>query len=213
MLNLSSVVPAHARPSTLASLDLSDELLLAAMRSALIQSRRVTDFHPRGWDNNELYGEGTAGLREILQPHNWTTYREGGVEGVMNAAGDVAIIVSSGTRETGRDDGPAPRTKNPKGSATKRAVNANQPALFGSDDRAGSVKTWILLHYLDYASDELRLELSLPRSMRGNYVGEWETRILLASLPLGLKSTEVSLPADADVAPVIDIAWRDQAAE
>lgn len=218
MSTLSSVVPANDRPSALANLGLTEEVIQAAMRAALVQSRRVTEFHPLGWDNNELYGEGIARLRELLQPFGWTTFREAKFEGVLNAAATIAIIVSSGTRETGREDGRAPRTKNPKGSATQHAVDANQGELFGDPTAVPGPNnppaTLMLLHFLDFAADELRLELSLPKTMRGKQVVEWDYRIPIAAVPLGLRTTTLNIPAEEDEeVPVIEVAWRNQGSE
>jgi hypothetical protein len=54
-----------------------------------------------------------------------------------------------------------------------------------SADSVAMRRTWLLLHYLDEANGEIRLELSLPAVMDdGDFIVDWSRRVILAPIPI-----------------------------
>jgi hypothetical protein len=105
-----------------------------------------------------------------------------------------------------------PDVKYPKGSATERAVSANQYSLFESLDwpegppqrRTGSKprQTWMLLR--KRVDDNLLAELSLPESMTvDGRVENWSVRIIV-EIDLGPNLAMQDEPSE----PPIDIPIR-----
>jgi hypothetical protein len=145
------------------------------------------------------WGKVTRALRDRLvsQPFNWTRANHRGQPSTVRPGNAVAIVVASGTPETGTGERPA--TRSTKGPATQAAI-ADNALTFGAMDEefkkldevvkkaapsASPAQTWMLLYFIDEEGEEIRAELSLPDHMdEDGYVDSWRERILLAAIPL-----------------------------
>jgi hypothetical protein len=79
----------------------------------------------------------------------------------------------------------------------------DDPAFPDADHTAGpQIETWLLLHYYDAKSEEIRVELSCPDAMAGKQVSSWSARIILQSVPF---STDLEIPLEDDDVDDIDI--------
>lgn len=143
-------------------------------------------------------------LRENLLPQKWERSDENNYSLVINPEGTMAIAVATGDDATGRA-GAIPTTKSSKGPSTVEAVTSNQfqlsldfpPVPIPSPARPADLDdkrmTWILL--VHRAMDEVRYELSLPRSMGSDgRIDSWQERIILGSIPVDLEVLEISPP-------------------
>jgi len=136
--------------------------------------------------------EAVRSLRDILCPKGWEIVRQHNLELTKHPDHNTLIIISSGTKDTGKEYG-HPMTKNPKGKQTKKVVayNAKQIRLPGMEynfdvKEEGQATVWMLLYYIDMARAEMRLELSLPIKMDIDEmrVDGWHKRIVLPSIKL-----------------------------
>ena len=127
-------------------------------------------------------------VRDILKPHGWEAKREGSIELATNKELSIDILVSSGNKFIGCEDG-FPGNKNPKGKNTQRIVyiNAQQLSLFPNvepKNQIGDNVTYFLFYHFDLKKEEMRMELSLPNSFNisERKVEGWKQRIFLESL-------------------------------
>src|SRR5207249_7454043 len=112
-----------------------------------------------------------AAARQQLGRKGWVCDDDDNYPTIVNATRTIAIAFSPGDANTGTDR--VPQTP-PRGKATERVIDVNQALLadhiglapddssFPRDARYERPQTWVLLHYEDERSGELRLELSLP---------------------------------------------------
>jgi len=202
----SSVLPEPDRRLRLQQLGLDVSDLREAMRAGYNHAASCTDHDPRSLPGTLAWAKGTGDLRDRLKVHGWKADRNENFESVVHPKGHHAVAIMAGTSQTGCADGLPPRTKTPRGPATGRAVQANRqlsfagsdPA-FGPSDEDGRHVTWLLLHYYDRNSKEIRVELSLPSEMTGKQVTAWHERILLETIPFATKIVDFDEVEAADI--------------
>jgi hypothetical protein len=189
--------------SRLGQLGVSEELLQDAVAAGQVARDSCSASVPAVTVGNYAWGKTVEGLRDRLIPLGWRRGGEGLLESTVNAAGTVAITVSTGDAGTGLPKG-SPRTKHQKGPATKNVCARNQLSLLSAlpgYEEPEAPATWVLL--VHRGGDHVRCEFSLPAAMGlDGHVDEWIERIILGSVTLG-GETEVS-PVD-ETSPAIDI--------
>ena len=167
----------------LTQLDLSSEAIRVAVAEGEQARASCSVNDPSIAPGFFAWARTTRGLRDHLAPLGWRKCDDGGLDTVLSKDGSVAIVVSTGSRETGIASG-CPKTKSPKGPRTEVAVCINQMCLFVEYDSPpcqdiprGRI-TWFLLVARD--GDEVRCELSLPAGIgEDGRVDEWQERIIL----------------------------------
>lgn len=136
------------------------------------------------------YFAAVRGLRDIFCPQGWESCTKHNLEMIVSPNGQMAIIASSGDKNTGLDGEEVPKTKNQKGNKTREIIASNQrqdflfpemkPAdpIFISD----TTPTWFLLYHVDQVNSEIRMELSLPINMdiENLRVDEWSKRVQIS---------------------------------
>lgn len=193
----------------LAELDLSADELREAIRTGYGHAAGCTNHDPRSLPGMMAWGKGTGYLRDLLKMRSWRPDSTSNYETVVHPTNSHAVALASGTAETGDAD-LTPRTKTPKGPATSRAVERNRQLSFAGQDPAFEDapvadkhrETWLLLHYHDRKSDEIRVELSCPAEMSGKQVTGWRERILLEPVPF---STDLEIDFDDEDDGDIDV--------
>ena len=158
-----------------------------------------------------FWGRMTRGLREQLAPRGWRK-TDTPLSVVRNADETLDIVVCSGTNQTGVADG-HPKSRFPKGRATRAAVAANagtegaQPELFSDEEPATRRPTlWMLLVNVVPMDDKtlVRAELSLPYELdEEGRVSGWLERIILP--PLEDTDNRRARQGDADLGPDFDV--------
>lgn len=179
----------------LESMGLVVEDFIFAVSRAIYESRRSSPLHPRTSAMSRAWDELVAAFREsvLTGSRGWNFILNNGLEYTINSALGLSIIVTSGNKDTGLQEG-FPKTKNTKGVATENMVSRNLD-LFESNDinsmapdmRVDTTQTYVFLYYFDHHAQEVRCELSLPSGMSGfngyNKIAAWRERIILPSIP------------------------------
>jgi hypothetical protein len=196
----------------LEQLDLSAEELREVVMIGYTAAAGCTEHDPRSLPGILAWGKGIGHLRDLTKPRGWKANRTSNYETAVHPTNSHAVALAAGTSQTGRSDGLPPRTKRPKGPATDRVVRQNAQLRLGdgTDVFAGTGvdvddaerETWLLLHYFDRDSGEIRIELSSPREMTGAHITAWRERILLPPVEF---STDVEIAIDNEPDEAIDI--------
>lgn len=191
------------RRTRLAELGLDEEDLTISVVSSAAEAARWTPNHPKTARGLMRWIGLVAAARQQLGRKGWVCGDDDNYPTIANAAGTIAIAFSPGDANTGTDR--APQTP-PRGRATERVIDVNQALLadhfglarddrsFPRDTRYEKPQTWLLLHYEDERSGELRLELSLPAAQNvDGSVSSWTERIVFP--PISSSPASV-VPAD-----------------
>lgn len=187
----SSIVPDDDRDRILHVLQVTTEQLHEAIEVGYIHKSTSTDAEPAGAGSYYVWSKGTAQLRYTLAPFGWTWDSIQNFQRTLREDGRVAIALSSGNAATGLADA-TPHTRNPKGPTMRTVVEQNQQlslfdpvtlkAVSYEETPEPECETWLLLHFQDPHTKEIRVELSLPTEMSGQHISSWRHRILLPSL-------------------------------
>ncbi len=147
---------------------------------------------PPGYAGWNQYGVSTRFLRKALiedraPQHRWRMDNSGGLCKTVDPKQIMAIVVSSGSPETGDPD-KNPTTLNPKGVYSRQGlrVNRSQMDLFEDDDRMWPhrPRTWLWFLLIHVDGDTAYMELSLPVDMdETGRVDRWLKRIIVKSHP------------------------------
>ena len=188
-----AVVSGPDAEQRLREMQLSDEALRTSLELAYIAASACTENEPRSAPGSTVWARAVGGLRDQVIPDGWTIDRAANYETTVSPDESRAVAVATGTKETGRTGGLPPRTKTPKGPATRRAVEHNSQLSFADvnpDEFEGAIKrdpsereTWLVLHHFDRDAKEIRRELSLPDAMEGSTITGWRERIILDPIP------------------------------
>jgi hypothetical protein len=197
-------VEPQAVEERLAQMELTEEVLVEALRLAHVYAARLTENHPRIYPGLVMWAEVVASLRNLLRPMGWHRPDSSVYEVIINADDKLGIAVASGDEGTGNPDA-NPSNKSPKGRYTVMAVDANRQADMFADmlptrPATSELKTWFLLHHFDAKKKERRIELSRPFDMDSDgKIIEWSERIILAPLTFGDDLGDLIFPESPDV--------------
>jgi hypothetical protein len=170
-----------------------------------------TENDPRVLRNLVRWGKSFRGLADRLVSKGWQHEEEQNFPTMVAPDGSLSLTVSSGDSNTGRPDGPPPRSRNPKGPVTKHAVNVNQlsfadiapsfPRLTRPrEERPKPPPTWFLLYNVDKDAQEIRVELSLPARLDdSDHVDWWHERVILPPIPLTREPASAEEEEEEDI--------------
>ncbi len=146
-----------------------------------------TDHHPKTYRGFMQWGETVRALRDITIPKGWTFSEESNLPISHHPEGQLDIIVQSGDIATGKS-GYIASNKAQKGPLTAQAVLSNQYQITLFDLIGEQVlnekiaSSWILLYFVD--KDEIRYELSKPKSFSKGKITAWEERIIFSPIQI-----------------------------
>lgn len=129
----------------------------------------------------------------------WSKNNEGGLCRTVDPDGRMAIVVSSGSPETGNPKG-HPTTLYRKGKRSLEGLRTNQSQLelFESEAAGTAPMLWFLLIYVD--GEDVLVELSLPLDVDGDgHVDDWLTRIVVRPDPSPGDGTRQKIDEDLDI--------------
>jgi hypothetical protein len=197
-----SVHRGAAAARRLRQLGIAPERLFSALDAGDVAARQADEFSPVTAAGTLRWMETVRMLRQGLGIDGWVPNDDRNSPRAIDPSGQFAVVPVSGSADTGLEEG-TPRTANPRGAASSRAVQINGQLEFSvtaalladmAAEKADTVTTWFLLYYRSQA-DELRAELSLPvRISDKGIVDAWRERILLPSRTFGADQV---LPRDA----------------
>jgi hypothetical protein len=176
----------------LRQLGIVPERLFDALDAGDVAARQADEFSPVTAAGTLRWLESVRMLRQGLVTDGWVLNDDRNSPRAIDPSGRFAVVPVSGTADTGLRDG-TPKTANPRGEASSRAVQVNGQLEFSfvallhdvAADTTDGVTTWFLLYYRSQ-TDELRAELSLPmRISHKGVVDAWRERILLPARAFG----------------------------
>lgn len=210
---LPTIGTASVHAGLLVSMGLTLDDIDQAIVDGLIQFKKATKLHPVTHGGITAWGEINATLRAKLigKAIGWGYKHQAGLTITHNKELGIAIIATSGDKDTGLFDG-SPSTKNKKGPSTHNIVTNNLTLdLFHElgENNSGVVQlhtnkidpteTWVLLYHIDMGRKEARYELSLPASIVQVYgqegklkIDSWKSRIIFEPLPFDRATTSTS---------------------
>jgi hypothetical protein len=197
--------------SRLADLELTEELLIEALRGGQAARDTCTKNDPPSLPGILAWGRTLRALGERLVPKSWVRTDSDNFSCVLSPTGEYALTVSTGNEGTGDPDANVVTTKYPKGPATQKAVERNRaqlelfprmmPQRQPVTPDGVRVLTWLLL--IRRVGSEVRAELSLPLTVDdAGYVSDWVERIMLPAFTLDTEPTR----APEDLTEQIDVA-------
>ena len=182
------------------------------LRTAVILARQsasmVTEYAPRTKAGTDFWGGVVEHVRRVQARDGWAKRDDDNWPTVERPDGRVAVAFSSADAKTGHPR-LIPSTRNPKGRATRYALDQNQGTLTDLSPDFPSPKlqpteTWMFIYHIDKYLKQIRMELSLPQPMpafpRRARVDSWLSRIFIDPF-------DWSLPVDIDAGepPEIDV--------
>ena len=176
----------HEVDAELAKLGLEVRVLMDALNDGDEARTMTTANDPPMYGGITFWAVAVRSLRGNLLAGRWEKSDAGNYSVVVSPDGRHQIAVSSGNEDTGLRNGKQPKTRNPKGPATSKAIQNNRDQLSFVEELglrvhaqpASDVLTWIFLFH--DAGSEIRSELSLPRVLDDELrASEWEMRIIL----------------------------------
>lgn len=171
----------------LEELGIPKSILVRAGQLGFAERANANKFDPVTAAGTDAWRYPVRIVREELVQLGWRLDDPKSLPLVISDEKKINLTVSSGDKWTGVF-GQMPKTKNPKGSLLEAAIERNirQAPLFPEDQPENIKKfvqtmeypTWVYLLYI--TNDEIRAELSLPRSMdSGDHIDDWLDRIIL----------------------------------
>ena len=144
-----------------------------------------------------IWSKIVGALRKQLNDENWKHHDIANAPRSVSPDGTMAIAAVGGDSQTAHANG-NPRNVHLKGpkfanEIENNAAKSSAPRYTqcrlnlgpGDEDTVfANLQTWVLLYFWDRASNELRLELSLPIECDKGFVTQWETRIILPTQDL-----------------------------
>jgi hypothetical protein len=185
------VNPIISGPERLVELDLTVDVVAAALGAADREAAHCSDLDPPILPGLLRWARATRTLRELLVPQGWAYDNPNNLARTIHPSGDFAVVVATGDAGTGLpSSGAGPRHS--RGYATEQAIHANGQLTFefgsllrlaaaGRAAGLGHLQTWFLLYHAE--PTHFRAELSLPRDIDRGRITRWTERALLPPLP------------------------------
>ena len=185
-------------------LGLDRDELLQVVDGAKWGRNNWTEWDPPGYAGWNQYGLGTRYLRMVLIENRranrkWRMDNTGGLCRTIDPTEETAIVVSSGTPQTGKPNR-WPKTLNSKGELSLRGfrINKLQGDLFESD--VGVTDPWLWFLLIHVRGDEAFAELSLPLDVdETGRANDWLKRIIIRPDSPGDDSATKDMSDDLDI--------------
>jgi hypothetical protein len=197
----------HERTAKLHQLHLSEATIRESVLRGFVRRQSCTAFHPPSYPGTVQWAETHQALRGLLAPRDWTPDDSRNYSRVVSPDRTFSVTVATGDGHTGKRGAAEPRTKYPKGSETKVAVQTNvnidQLSLWPREDAPVAEMSaelrdlWILLIATD--EHEIRYELSRPNGQdTAGRVVSWSERIIFEPIDIDSISAQRDDEDDAD---------------
>ena len=190
--------------TALDEIGLTEQTLADSAVAGYQDAATCTRNDPANFAGIMFYARATRHLREeLIVDKGWSRGNDRNYATVISPDGYLQIAVAAGDSVVGKPEPLMPTTRTPKGTLTKEAVLRNQMSFSFMDvDRKDAValrRTWLLLHFVDEAAGEIRLELSLPSVMDdADFIVDWSRRIILTPIPIEKRPMDHGEDDDSD---------------
>lgn len=181
----------HERTAGLHALGLRGEVVRDAVRRGLIARRACTPFDPPSYPGTVQWAQTHRAMRELHAEQEWMPSDANNFSRIVSPNNAIAVTVATGDEYTGRNGSPEPKTRYPKGTQTRLAVqvNAQQLSLWQAPDAPVAVipgarqALWVLL--IATTEREVRFELSRPKGQdETGRVVSWSDRIIFEPIQI-----------------------------
>jgi hypothetical protein len=163
----------------LAALGVTKAELLDVVRAAVGGRRDAISYDPISAGGQFAWIFGTRRLRAIYVSQGWEIDRTNNVESVFNPKAGIKIIYQSAERAGDFVNDPLPMS--PKGAGSARVVEMGQldfwPEMRLQEIDKAIAQSWYLFVYA--MGDDVRAELSYPKSIEGEQFHGFHDRIIL----------------------------------
>jgi hypothetical protein len=153
------------------------------------EAATYTEFDAPGSSEVARWSRHVRRASEILVPEGWKRYNPDNQPTLVHPSSRWCLIVASGNVNTGVSYGRS-TTKNPKGRTFQQAVQENADLVLfalAADMKAELARlreTWVLLTYVNLHG-EIQSEVSQPKEMDGEFITDWEHRVLIPRVDPG----------------------------
>ena len=191
----------------LKALGLNQQLLQETVEKGFHAKQSARPNHPPVTGGSNARNDMICHLRDELCPLGWKKCDQSLMGKTFNEESGIALLVGSGTLDTGRANG-RPTTKSKRGKTAEAYISNNQQMeLWPVNTVTHSVTqtTWVLLYCFDDKA-ELRAELSLPVAIGiDGHIDQWDTRLILESIPVNPVDKQVRKEHEASSEIEIEI--------
>ncbi len=181
----------NAGLAMLEDLGLDVQTIHDALLYAYAERSTYTELDAPGVRGTAFWSRTGRRLAEIYTPKGWIRIQPYNQPTIVHPTKKHCLVVASGDVHTGSVTGKKPSTKNPRGKSFREAIDSNAVLMELQDvdeTLEGITKTWVLL-YLVTDDGKIYSEVSLPSNMTGDFISDWEPRILIPVLDLQDVST------------------------
>jgi hypothetical protein len=168
--------------------------IIRSLQRGDAEARTVSLLAPKGFEGTTRWGRSAEAFREETTEAGWTPDDTLNIARSVNPAGDLSIVVTTGSKGTGEAE-KSPSTKYNKGSGVAASVATNALVLdfdaeflaktgLPSAEAAAKMQTWFLLFLL--VGNKIYSELSLPDAIgQDGFITSWRERIINPVIELG----------------------------
>jgi hypothetical protein len=188
---------AHERTTGLHALGLKEPTIRDAVQRGLIARRSCTPFDPPSYPGTVQWAQTHRAMRELHAEQEWKPTDANNFSRIISPNSAIAVTVATGDEYTGQNGAIEPKTRYPKGTQTKLAVevNAQQLSLWPTPGAPVAVTPgtrqalWVLL--IAKTEHEVRFELSRPKGQdEKGHVVSWSDRIIFEPIEIETLATE-----------------------
>ncbi|MEC5323303.1 MULTISPECIES: hypothetical protein [unclassified Aurantimonas] len=159
----------------------ASEFIEVVKRAVAAKASFVLNF-PLNAAGQLSYIHGTGALRDVLRLKGWQIDRAGNIEATYNPKTGMKIVFQNS--DSACEDNRSPKAISEKGPAAARAVDLGQMNLFAEFEAEEqerhsreNASLWYLYVYIN--GDDVRAELSFPRSIEDKQFKEFNERIYI----------------------------------
>lgn len=187
----------HDRTAGLYALGLQEKTIRKAVVRGLIARRTCTAFDPPSYPGTVQWAQTHRAMRELHAEYEWKPSDANNFSRIISPNNAIAVTVATGDEFTGQNGEIEPKTRYPKGTQTKLAVevNAQQLSLWPAPGAPVAVvegarqALWVLL--VSTTEHEVRFELSRPKGQdEKGHVVSWSDRIVFEPIEIETVTTD-----------------------
>ena len=196
--------------------DLTFDLFQEVLAAGLEARNTALETHPTTAAGIFHWMQSVHVLRDWLRGRQWHIRDERNSPLIISPDNQVAIVVMTGSPETGGSAEAEPTNQAEKGSVTERYVQDNQRQLeiFNQEsfraarDHEKGLQVWVLLYHFDKVQSQVRAVLSFPTGFGKRHITTWGERMVLPAVSNASDDTALHPAQDEQPDATLDIQPR-----